>query len=149
MAITIIICVLFGFLTNCLLHACSVFPEFSCCSSTTPFSDKLASISTIDDLLSLTSTDSVKAYANMDQVGTGDKHRPKNLRILCFGDSLTSGYMSSDSHSHPYGDTMQNELAHMLSSTPAKINTTIDGKPGRFSLRHANSATSPENLADR
>lgn len=39
--------------------------------------------------------------------------------------------MSSDPHLHPYGDTMQVELAHWGASTPARIQVDIDGFSGR------------------
>ncbi|KAL9130209.1 MAG: hypothetical protein Q9217_001554 [Psora testacea] len=55
---------------------------------------------------------------------------PKSLRILCLGDSLTAGWSEFDPRPHPYGDTMQNELAHMLSTTPSQIHTKIDGFSG-------------------
>ena len=70
----------------------------------------------------------------MENATAVDESLPKSLRILCFGDSLTAGYMSSDSHDHPYGDIMQNELAHMLSTTPSQIYTKIDGMSGMSRL---------------
>ena len=54
----------------------------------------------------------------------------KELRILCLGDSLTSGYMMSRTESFPYGETMQFELAKMLATTPAKLRVRISGLPG-------------------
>ena len=116
-----------------LVDACSFFPSHICCSSASSLSEKLASVAVAGDLLYLSPLDFVKTYLDMSQASMEDKSLPKSLRILCFGDSLTAGYMSSDPEHHPYGDTMQTELAHLLSSTPSQIHTRIDGLSGKFS----------------
>lgn len=57
----------------------------------------------------------------------------KRIRILCFGDSLTAGYMMSQPEHYPYGDTLQIELAHMLSVPLSQIHVDIDGLSGNNS----------------
>ena len=56
---------------------------------------------------------------------------PKDeLRILCFGDSLTAGYMLTSPDHYPYGDFMQTELAKLLQRPLSKIHVDIDGFSG-------------------
>ena len=69
-------------------------------------------------------------YVAMGSSSSKDKASPKGLRILCFGDSLTSGFLSSSMESYPYGETLQTELAHMLSLTLSDVRVTVDGLPG-------------------
>lgn len=54
--------------------------------------------------------------------------RPKpTLRILCFGDSLTSGY-SSSSTDHPYSSRLTTVLSRAFPSL--NIDAQVDGLPG-------------------
>ena len=59
---------------------------------------------------------------------------PKSLNILCFGDSLTKGYLLTEPYFYPYGDTLQTELAHMLQTLPSKLFVSVDGLPGSVHL---------------
>ena len=112
------------------VNACSFFPHHQCCSSAASTLGKIASIAEAEDLIISNGLD-FQTYSNMSQASMAEKSLPKSLRILCFGDSLTAGYMSSDPKYYPYGDTLQTELAHMLSITPSQIYIKIDGLPGK------------------
>lgn len=55
--------------------------------------------------------------------------KPKrSLRILCYGDSLTSGYSKYGSVSHPYSQTLSTVLSRAFPSL--NIEAHVDGKPG-------------------
>ena len=121
----------YAFTASSLVDACSFFPDHKCCSSASSVSEKLPNIATTEDLISFDNFDFLRVYPNMSQISMADRSLPKSLRILCFGDSLTAGYMSSDPECYPYGDTLRTELAHMLSATPSQIHTRIDGLSGK------------------
>ena len=53
--------------------------------------------------------------------------RRTQLRILCFGDSLTSGYYRWGLESHPYAIRLEERLREQLPSTNIQIN--VDGFP--------------------
>ena len=52
----------------------------------------------------------------------------KSLRILCFGDSLTSGYCSWGMNEHPYSGRLQEKLQQAFPHVDIDIVT--NGKPG-------------------
>ena len=52
----------------------------------------------------------------------------KGCRILCFGDSLTSGYLSFGLASHPYSTRLQQRLHEARPGCKDQVNT--DGEPG-------------------
>jgi lysophospholipase L1-like esterase len=52
----------------------------------------------------------------------------KTLRILCFGDSLTSGYFSWGLGSHPYSLKLEDKLTGAFPNVDVDIVT--DGLPG-------------------
>lgn len=52
----------------------------------------------------------------------------RQLRILCFGDSLTSGYFSFGMDSRPYALKLEDKLTGALPNVDVKI--TISGVPG-------------------
>lgn len=55
--------------------------------------------------------------------------KPKpTLRILCFGDSLTSGFSSAPNH--PYAHALTTTLTHAFPSLT--IDAHVDGQPGDF-----------------
>ena len=53
---------------------------------------------------------------------------PTTLRVLCFGDSLTSGYTSGGLSSQPYSLSLETVLSAALPNTHIHIET--DGLPG-------------------
>ena len=53
---------------------------------------------------------------------------PKSLRILCFGDSLTSGFTRMGLEAYPYADHLRVELQHMLSTSDIYVD--VEGRPG-------------------
>jgi len=55
-------------------------------------------------------------------------HASLDLRILCFGDSLTAGYSRSSSSFHPYGDALKLSLQTAFPS--ANITMDIQGLSG-------------------
>ena len=57
-----------------------------------------------------------------------DSSQPKSLRILCFGDSLTSGYTKMGLEAYPYADHLRVGLQHMLSTSD--IHVDVEGLPG-------------------
>ena len=61
-------------------------------------------------------------------VNAMDTSQPKSLRILCFGDSLTSGYTRMGLEAYPYADHLRVRLQHIL-STP-DIHVDVEGRPG-------------------
>ena len=54
---------------------------------------------------------------------------PKKLKILCFGNSLTSGYSQNGLASFPYADTMEPDLKRLV-PTLEDLVVDIDGLPG-------------------
>ncbi|KAL5940610.1 hypothetical protein ACKVV1_008276 [Pyricularia oryzae] len=54
--------------------------------------------------------------------------KSNKLRILCFGDSLTSGYSRSGLASHPYDERLVQDLK--VARPELEIETTEDGRPG-------------------
>ncbi|KAM0564210.1 hypothetical protein ACHAPJ_000420 [Fusarium lateritium] len=52
----------------------------------------------------------------------------KTLRILCFGDSLTSGYFSHGMDSHPYALKLEDRLTGTFPEVDFEI--VVDGVPG-------------------
>jgi len=52
----------------------------------------------------------------------------RRLRILCFGDSLTSGYSCFGSISHPYNEKLVEKLEEAFPDI--KVDVTEDGVPG-------------------
>jgi hypothetical protein len=52
----------------------------------------------------------------------------RKLRILCFGDSLTSGYSGMGAIFHPYQETLEQMIA--MAFPEYELNTVEDGKPG-------------------
>lgn len=50
------------------------------------------------------------------------------LRVLCFGDSLTSGYFHFGLGSHPYAIKLEQRLSRALPSVPMRVDT--NGLPG-------------------
>lgn len=57
----------------------------------------------------------------MADIKTYAKTLPKNLRILCFGDSLTAGYTMCGYEHHPYADHLRTSLEHMLNSSDVQV----------------------------
>jgi lysophospholipase L1-like esterase len=53
------------------------------------------------------------------------------LRILCFGDSLTSGYSGFGATYHPYNERLEEKLAEAFPQV--QIEVTADGLPGDVS----------------
>lgn len=53
---------------------------------------------------------------------------PKTLRVLCFGDSLTSGYHSFGLGSHPYSEALRTRL--FAAFPDAEIQVRTNGVPG-------------------
>ena len=110
--------------------ACSIFPNSVCSSTAKSLQEKLENVVVARDILALDSVNFTTTYASMDD---SNSHRPtlsKPLRILCFGDSLTAGYMSTNPERYPYGDTLHTELAHMLSVPLSMLHVDIDGFSG-------------------
>ncbi|KJZ78405.1 hypothetical protein HIM_02443 [Hirsutella minnesotensis 3608] len=54
--------------------------------------------------------------------------RPQPLRILCFGDSLTSGYHTLGLGEHPYSEALASRLASAASSSTSSTSTTPNVK---------------------
>jgi len=54
--------------------------------------------------------------------------RQPKLRILCFGDSLTSGYSSNGLVYHPYNERLEQKLQEAFPDV--RIEITADGRPG-------------------
>lgn len=52
----------------------------------------------------------------------------KDLKILCFGNSLTAGYTMMGLASYPYADFLELYLARLFSST--KLTIDVSGLPG-------------------
>lgn len=53
---------------------------------------------------------------------------PRPINILCFGDSLTSGYCSFGLNSHPYSIRLENRLFEALPDLRLEVFT--NGEPG-------------------
>ena len=53
---------------------------------------------------------------------------PKSLRVLCFGDSLTSGYHSFGLGAHPYSEALRTRLFAAFPDAEIKVRT--NGVPG-------------------
>jgi len=54
--------------------------------------------------------------------------RQPKLRILCFGDSLTSGYSLYGTIYHPYNERLEEKLQEAFPDV--RIEITTDGRPG-------------------
>lgn len=57
------------------------------------------------------------------------------LRILCFGDSLTSGYHSYGGGENPYADALVDRLANALPEDAYHITVVVNGRPGDVASR--------------
>lgn len=57
-----------------------------------------------------------------------DLSPPQNLKILCFGNSLTAGYTAMGYAYYPYADVLELSLARLFPSTKLIIKTS--GLPG-------------------
>lgn len=110
--------------------ACSIFYDQRCPSTAISLAEKLSHIVVDKAFLALESQEFTQTYLATSASRSKDRMPPNMLRILCFGDSLTDGYLSSSLDRYPYGDTLQTELAHMLSLPLSQIQVTIDGLPG-------------------
>lgn len=53
---------------------------------------------------------------------------PKTLSVLCFGDSLTSGYYAMGLESHPYSIAFAAKVQEALPDT--KLHVYTNGRPG-------------------
>ena len=122
--------ILYAFLLPDDAAACSLFPDQRCPSTAGSLSEKLAHIVVDKSFLSLKSREFTQTYLETSGSRSEDRMPPNLLRILCFGDSLTSGYLSTSLERYPYGDTLQTELAHMLSLPLSQVQVTVDGLPG-------------------
>ena len=98
------------------VQACSLFPNYICCSLSSSPSGLLG----CENAQTLLSTMAEPSAINVTL--------PESLRILCFGDSLTAGYTSRGWEFHPYADHLRTGLQHMLSTS--KIQVDVAGLSG-------------------
>ena len=93
--------------------ACSIFPNDICCSSYQQNFDE----------------SDVRGYRNKmpDTSGTSAS-LPKNLRVLCFGDSLTAGYTNFGYEHHPYAGKLRANLQYLLATKD--IDVEVEGLSG-------------------
>ncbi|KAM4059772.1 GDSL-like lipase/Acylhydrolase family protein [Hirsutella rhossiliensis] len=71
------------------------------------------------------------------------------LRILCFGDSLTSGYHNYGLGEHPYSDALLDRLAAVLPDDSYDLEALADGEPGDVASRPAFQRRLREQLEER
>ena len=69
----------------------------------------------------------------MMPVNTNDELRIHELRILCFGDSLTAGFWHYGCEFHPYALKLKEELQKAFSDI--EITVDVDGVSGDFVSR--------------
>ena len=96
--------------------ACSIFPNEICCSSQSTYQEFFHE-------------DSIRGYEKT-MAGTSAMNviLPKNLRILCFGDSLTAGYTQYGCEHQPYADRLRAGLRYLLSTQ--NIDAEVAGLSG-------------------
>ena len=96
-------------------------------------SEKLAHICFATDISQSDSSAVLDFYIEMEHPGgkpADETASHEEFRILCFGDSLTAGYMLTSANHFPYGDAMQTDLAKLLSLPLSKVHVDIDGLSG-------------------
>ena len=109
--------------------ACSIFPNDICCSSKSTYQQ-------------LFHESSIRGHEKtMAGTSAMDVTLPKNLRILCFGDSLTAGYTMYGYEYHPYADHLRAGLRYLLSTSAIDVEVAglsgdqVQGPMGQFLSR--------------
>ena len=90
---------LFSLALTSFSFGCLVFPAQECCSASS-YTERLASDYFTGDRRFLSYADFLKTFLAMDE-----DTKPVALSILCFGDSLTAGYVLWDHKSPMYLST--------------------------------------------
>ncbi|KAJ3089497.1 hypothetical protein HK102_006260 [Quaeritorhiza haematococci] len=89
---------------------------------------------------------------NSSAIKTTTATAAKTLRILCFGDSLTSGWTNGGAASHPYSKTFQTRLAadSRFISAYNSVQITTRGIPGEWVInRSRGSQTTVPGMVNR